>query len=109
MRAGMPVYRGETQIGWVTSGTMVPYYVAEGQGLGTVYTGETAKRAIGMAYLDASVQTDDVVAVDIRGKKIKAAIPRFHMRVDAPPFARPILYTPQHANEIPADFDRREP
>ena len=109
MRAGMPVYRGETQIGWVTSGTMVPYYVAEGQGLGTVYTGQTAKRAIGMAYLDASVQTDDVVAVDIRGKKIKAAIPRFHMRVDAPPFARPILYTPQQASQIPADFDRREP
>ncbi len=31
MRAGMPVYRGEKQVGWVTSGTMVPYYVAEGE------------------------------------------------------------------------------
>lgn len=25
MRAGMPVYQGDTQVGWVTSGTMVPY------------------------------------------------------------------------------------
>lgn len=106
MRADMPVYQGETQIGWVSSGTMVPYYVAEGQGLGTVYTGETAKRAIGMAYLDSRVQTDDIVEVDIRGKRVKAVIPRFHMRVDAPPFARPILYTPQVGGEIPPEFDR---
>ena len=46
MRAGMPVYRGEKQVGWVTSGTMVPYYVAEGEGLQTVITDETAKRAV---------------------------------------------------------------
>jgi aminomethyltransferase len=107
MRAGMPVYQGQTQVGWVTSGTMVPYYVAEGQGLGTNYTDETAKRAIGMAYLDSRIQTDEAVQVDIRGKRIKAVIPRFHMRVDAPPFARPILYTPPVQNEILPDFDRR--
>lgn len=47
MRAGMAVYRGEKQVGWVTSGTMVPYYIAEGEGLETVITEETAKRAIG--------------------------------------------------------------
>ncbi len=107
MRAGMPVYQGETQVGWVTSGTMVPYYVAEGEGLGTLYTEGTAKRSIGMAYVDSRLQTDDILCVDIRGKKIKAVIPRFHMRVDAPPFARPILYTPPVQNEILPDFDRR--
>ncbi|MCR4711112.1 MAG: glycine cleavage system aminomethyltransferase GcvT, partial [Clostridia bacterium] len=36
MRAGMEVYRNGECIGWVTSGTMVPYYKAEGEGLETV-------------------------------------------------------------------------
>ena len=57
MRAGMPVYRGEKQVGWVTSGTMVPYYVAEGEGLQTVITDETAKRAIGLCYIDSDILT----------------------------------------------------
>ena len=92
MRAGMPVYRGEEQIGWVTSGTMVPYYRAEGEGLETVITDETAKRAIGMCYIASDVLTDDIVEVDIRGRRIRAVIPECHMRTDAPPFARPIIY-----------------
>ena len=53
----MPVYRGEKQVGWVTSGTMVPYYVAEGEGLQTVITDETAKRAIGLCYIDSDILT----------------------------------------------------
>ncbi|HWP51497.1 MAG TPA: glycine cleavage system aminomethyltransferase GcvT [Clostridia bacterium] len=92
MRAGMLVYRGEKQIGWVTSGTMVPYYCHEGEGLATKILDDTAKRAIGLAYIDSDVLEDDIVAVDIRGKRLKAVIPPYHMRVDAPPFARPIIY-----------------
>ena len=107
MRAGMPVYRGEKQIGWVTSGTMVPYYTAEGERLATSYTEEASRRAIGMAYLDNDVRTNDPVEVDIRGKRIKAAIPRFHLRVDAPPYARPILYAPpQQAAAKPVSTDQ---
>ena len=92
MRAGMPIFRGDRQIGWVTSGTMVPYYRAEGEGLQTVILDETAKRAIGLCYIDSDVLEDDQVEVDIRGKRLKAVIPPYHMRVDTPPFARPILY-----------------
>ncbi len=92
MRAGMAVYRGEEQIGWVTSGTMVPYYRHEGEGLQTVILEETAKRAIGMAYIASDVLPDDEVEVDVRGKRLKAVVPECHMRVDAPPFARPIIY-----------------
>lgn len=94
MRKDMPVYQGDKLVGYVTSGTMVPYYVAEGEGMATNYTDETAKRALGLAMLDSNIQTDDTVEVDIRGKRIKAVIPRFHMSVMAPPYARPILYTP---------------
>ena len=92
MRAGMPVYRGDEQIGWVTSGTMVPYYKSEGEGLETVITDEVAKRAIGTCYIASDVLVDDVVEVDIRGKRLKAAIPARHMSVTAPPYARPLIY-----------------
>ncbi len=95
MRAGMEIFKDGKQIGWVTSGTMVPYYVAEGEGLKTVITDETAKRAIGLCYIDSDVLENDFVEVDVRGKRIKAVIPPYHMRVDAPPFARPILYRPE--------------
>jgi aminomethyltransferase len=104
MRAGMPVYRGQTQIGWVTSGTMVPYYCAEGEGLQTVILSQTAKRSIGLAYLDSDTLTDDRVTVDVRGHRLEAVIPPYHMRVDAPPFARPILYRPEEtAQAQPSD------
>lgn len=106
MRAGMPVYQGETQVGWVTSGTMIPYYRAEGEGLQTVILDETAKRAIGMCYIDSDILEDDEVQVDIRGKRCKAVIPECHMRTDAPPFARPILYGMEEAQRATAQGSR---
>ena len=92
MRAGMPVYKDGKQVGWITSGTMVPYYEVEGEGLEGVITEKSGKRAIGTCYIDSDILTDDVVEVDIRGKRIKAAIAARHMSVMAPPYARPLLY-----------------
>ena len=105
MRAGMPVYRGEEQIGWVTSGTMVPYYCHEGEGLSTKILDDTAKRSIGLAYLSSDVLEEDCVEVDVRGKHLKAVIPPYHMRVDAPPFARPILYKTEQEQSAAKDND----
>ena len=85
---------------------MVPYYRHEGEGLATKILDDTAKRAIGLAYLASDVLEDDVVEVDIRGKRLKAVIPPYHMRVDAPPFARPILYKPAE-QEADADTGSR--
>ena len=106
MRAGMPVYRGDEQIGWVTSGTMVPYYRSEGEGLATKILDDTAKRAIGLAYIASDVLEDDIVEVDIRGKRLKAVVPPYHLRVDAPPFARPILYKPDEEEVVAKSDDR---
>ncbi len=94
MRAGMEVYRNGKHIGWVTSGTMVPYYLSEGEGLASTFLENTKNRSIGMAYIDSDILKDDIVEIDVRGKRLKAAIPAYHMRVDAPPFARPIIYQP---------------
>ena len=106
MRAGMPVYKGDKAIGFVTSGTMVPYYRHEGEGLQTVILEETAKRSIGLAIVDSDTLEDDEVQVDVRGKRLKAVIPPYHMRVDAPPFARPILYRPDEDDNAVGSGDR---
>ncbi|MBR2834195.1 MAG: glycine cleavage system aminomethyltransferase GcvT [Coriobacteriales bacterium] len=92
IRAGMEVYRGDECIGWVTSGTMVPYYKSSGEGLETVISSDDAKRSIGFAYIASDVLEDDFVEVDVRGKRLKAVIVPCHLRSDAPPYARPIIY-----------------
>ena len=93
MRAGCPVLIDGKEVGYVTSGTMVPYYVSEGKGLvGTVITDDVAKRSIGSCYIDVDVLPNTKVQIDIRGKLIDAVIPEFHMKNDAPPFTRVILY-----------------
>ena len=105
MRGGMAIYKGDNQVGWVTSGTMVPYYVAEGEGLQSVILEETAKRAIGLCYIDSDTLKDDIVEVDVRGKRLKAVIPAMHMSVMAPPFARPLLYRPTEEQQAVAVDD----
>ena len=106
MRAGMPVYRGEEQIGWVTSGTMVPYYTTEGEGLETVILEKSAMRAIGLAYIAGDVLDEDRVEVDVRGRRIAAVIPPYHLRADAPPYARPIIYAPDEEENAVGSGDR---
>ena len=61
-----------------------------------------------MAYLDSDIKTDDIVEVDIRGKRVKAVVPREHIRVDSPPFARPIIYCKIEEEEAKIDNDRRK-
>ena len=95
MRAGMPVYRNGKAVGYVTSGTMVPYLTAQDPG---AETGDPAKqsamRSIGLAYLDSDVQKDDRVEIDVRGRLLPAAIPASHLRTNTPPYAKPVLYQP---------------
>ena len=88
MRGGMDVYRDGKHVGWITSGTMVPYYHFDEAGniLDT-----TGKRSIGFAYLDSSVTKEDILEVDVRGKKLKAAVVTRHMRQDLPPYGIPVL------------------
>ena len=84
MRAGMEVYRGDEHIGWITSGTMVPYYEFDGE----EPTDKTGKRSIGFAYVKSDVAVGDTVQIDVRGKRLKAAVVQRHMRQDLPPYGR---------------------
>lgn len=91
MRAGMRVYCNGQDVGWITSGTMVPYFKFDGDGPEAQPTEATGKRSIGFACISSSVTRDDVVEIDVRGKRLKARIPARHLRQDMPPYARPVL------------------
>ena len=88
MRAGMDVYLGEKHIGWITSGTMVPYYNFDEAGniLDT-----TGKRSIGFAYIDSAVTKEDVLEIDVRGKRLKAKVVAKHMIQNEPPYGKAVI------------------
>ncbi len=95
-RAGNLVYRGDKPVGYVTSGTMVPYWLFEGQGIASRRTDQKGRRAIGLALIDSDLQEGDELTVDVRGKRYPALVVPYHMRAEAPPLARPILYAHLH-------------
>ena len=90
-RTGAPVFKSGKRVGVVTSGTSVPYWVMEGEGLHSRHTDERGLRAIALAYLDCDILDDDELTVEIRANKVRAIVTPYHLRTDAPPLARPIL------------------
>ena len=83
MRAGMEVCRGDEKLGWVTSGTMVPYFEFDGD----TPTDKTGKRSIGFAYV-RNAEVGDTVEVDVRGRRLKAEVVARHLLQNRPPYAR---------------------
>lgn len=90
-RDGARVFRGEKLVGYVTSGTMVPYWKTTGEGLESTQLDEHALRALCLAYIDADVLEDEELSIEVRGRQLEAVLVPYHLRNDAPPFARPIV------------------
>ncbi len=101
-RAGSKIFVGDKLVGHVTSGTMVPYWSVEGKGLLSVQSNEHQLRSICLAYMDSDVIEETRVSVEIRGKRRAGEVVPFHMRSDAPPYARPILSSYEASTEEPA-------
>ena len=91
-RAGARVFDGEKPVGFVTSGTMVPYWKVQGTGIDSRLTDETGRRAIALALIDADRVEGDTVEIDIRGKKTAAVIVPYFLRNEAPPYAWPVRH-----------------
>jgi len=88
IRAGMDVYKNGEKAGWVTSGTMVPYWNFDENGNKLETTG---KRSIGFACIEGAPAVGDEIAVDVRGKKLKAKVVAKHMIQNEPPFGKAVL------------------
>jgi aminomethyltransferase len=110
-RAEAPVYRRDKPAGYITSGTMVPYWCFEGEGIASRMTDEKGRRAIGLALIDSDLRDGDDLEIDIRGKRHAAVVVPYHLRTEAPPLARPILYDQLHPDTqkaYDADAGRRK-
>ncbi len=90
-RAGSAVHRDGRAVGWVTSGTMVPYWQTAATDDQGTPTGQHEMRSICLAYLDSDISVGDRLTVDIRGKDVPAVVVERHLRNDRPPYARPVL------------------
>ncbi|MBR9982101.1 MAG: glycine cleavage system aminomethyltransferase GcvT [Desulfatitalea sp.] len=97
-RAGASVFKNGAPIGWVTSGTMVPYWVFEGAGIASTITERTDRRAIALVLIDSRVADGDTITIEVRGKPLKAGVMPYLLRSEAPPHARPITWS---------DFERQ--
>jgi aminomethyltransferase len=89
-RAGGAVYRDDGPVGWITSGTMVPFWQFDGLGIESILSERTGKRAVALGLIDSRVQEGDAVTVEVRGKRLRAGVMPYLLRSEAPPYARPV-------------------
>ena len=91
-RSGYKVFSDGKHVGYVTSGTMIPYWESQGVGIASQISEAKGRRGICLALLDSDLCEGDEVDIEIRGKNINAIVVPYHMRAEAPPFARAIPY-----------------
>ncbi len=100
-RQGDEVYVKGEFVGFVTSGTMVPYWVFSERGVLSEPTEERKMRSIGLAYIDFDLKEGQLLEILHRGKKIEGIIVERHISSEAPPYAHPIHIKETKRKEIP--------
>ncbi len=90
-RRGDRVFKEDKPVGYLTSGTMIPYWVVEGQGLSFFQTDRKQLRSICLAYMDSNINEGDQIKVEIRGRKVDGVVVKYHLRSEAPPYAWAIV------------------
>ena len=93
-RAGAPVLRNADRIGYITSGTMVPYWEFSSNAIDGQPTDKIKKRSIGLAMIDSSCLSEGPIFVEVRGRKLAAKIVPRHLYTRMPPYARAFLNGP---------------
>jgi aminomethyltransferase len=90
-RQGAALYQGGRPAGWVTSGTMAPYWIFTAGQQGGEITARSDKRAIGMCMVDVTIDPAAELEVEVRGRRLRArTVPRL-LNSQIPPYARPVL------------------
>jgi aminomethyltransferase len=102
-RPGDRVFRDGDHTGYVTSGTMVPYWNVEGEGVESWFSDDSSRRAIAMALVSSELWEGDEVDVEIRGRRTSAVVVPWFLRGEAPPYARSIIH------HQPAEEDQSAP
>lgn len=94
-RRGYPVLLKGEEVGWITSGTTVPYRPFEGEGLSSAPGTVQDRRAIAMAYLDSAIIVGRpgqfLEIARPKGQALTALAVLSHMR-PAAPYARTVVH-----------------
>ncbi|MBI4495353.1 MAG: glycine cleavage system aminomethyltransferase GcvT [Deltaproteobacteria bacterium] len=91
-RAGFPVQVEGSWAGYVTSGTVVPYWKFSGPQGRAEISQESGRRPIALAYLDAGLDEGQEVQVQSSTKNLHGRIVPGHLDNQFPPYARPLLW-----------------
>jgi len=89
-REGYKVFLKNRHVGYITSGTMIPYQEPEGSGLNSEFKENLKKRAVAMALIDSDILEGETLEIQIRKKLCKSIVVPYHMSSEAPPFVRSI-------------------
>jgi aminomethyltransferase len=101
-RQGCAVAWNGNPAGWVTSGTVAPYWIFSAQEAAGRPTEKSDRRAVALALLSGDIPDQAVVSVDIRGKSVEALVVPWLIRTEAPPYTRPILWARPAAARRPS-------
>ena len=89
-RLGDKIYKDGNIVGYVTSGTAVPYWETEGCGISSIFKESYLLRSICIGLVSSTIWERDIVDIEVRSNKIRAIAMPYFLRNEAPPFARPI-------------------
>jgi len=89
-----PVYVEASPVGQVTSGTMIPYWQFKGRGIYSTITQAISRKAVVLAYLDASLKDGQEIRVSSRQKFLTGQVVKQILSTEAPPYARPVHVEP---------------
>ena len=91
-REGHKVFCNEKHVGYITSGTSVPYRLSSGRGLDGEFETKIKRRPIALALINSGIRTGDILEIEIRNKRCEAIVVPYHMSSMAPPYVRAILH-----------------
>ncbi len=91
-RNGHKVFCGEKEVGYITSGTSVPYRPSLGSGLDSVFAEEVKRRSIALALIDSTCMEGDLLEIEIRKKRCAAVVVSCHINSQDPPYVRVIIH-----------------
>jgi len=100
-REGYKIFIKDRQVGWITSGTMVPYVCGQGEGLMGEFAEDPKRRALALGLLDADIPEGASLEIEIRKKRCPAVVVPYHMRSEAPPHVRSIPWDQLEAQAPP--------
>ena len=80
----------------------MPLWQTEGEALASRLTDEKAMRSICLAMLDCDLSDEARVWVEYRSRLVEAVVVPYHLRSEAPPFARPIVRGEEAGHTAPA-------